>query len=580
LKQLLRRSIDDGLARLRDSGALPPDVPVEYQIESPKHESHGDYSTNIAMLLAKACRRSPRDVATLLQQSLAGDPLLRSVDIAGPGFINFVVADSELYKTVDEVLLQGTAYGKNRAGAGIKVQVEFVSANPTGPLHIGHGRGAAIGSALARLLAACGYEVSKEYYVNDAGRQMDILALSVYLRYLEACQQPTTFPAQAYQGQYIHDIASILKTRYGADWCHPVDIAPTPDAAEDVERALDDAIASARHALGDGRFAEVRKLATNDILAGIRADLAAFGVHFDVWYSEASLNENALIDTAIAALDKAGHLYTDAGATWFRSGSLGDEKDRVVVRENGNKTYFASDIAYHVDKFRRGFQQVINIWGADHHGYVARVKAAIKALGLDPEQLDIVLVQFAVLIRGGEKVAMSTRSGEFVTLRELSDEVGVDAARFFYLMRRSDQHLDFDLDLATAQNSENPVYYVQYAHARICSVFRQLQERGLTAPTTDVTSADALSLAAERKLAMLLSRYPETIAAAALAREPHTLTQYLRDLAHEFHGYYNGHKVLVDDSTVRDARLRLLSAVRQVLCNGLDILGVTAPEGM
>ena len=580
MKQLLRKSIDEGVALLRASGDLPEDVVVDYQIETPKHADHGDFSTNIAMLLAKACRRSPREIAAALSTILAPDPLFSTVDIAGPGFINFKVDNDRLFAIVDDIVECGSNFGANETGAGRKVQVEFVSANPTGPLHIGHGRGAAIGSVIARLLEVCGYEVSCEYYVNDAGRQMDILALSVYLRYLETCACEIEFPAAGYQGDYIRDIAEDFKAKHGETYCVGVDALPGGGADEDAERALDAVIAEVRAVLGEDRYAALRNHASNVILAEIRADLEAFGVHFDVWYSEASLATRGLIDRSIEQLDDGGHIYTDAGARWFRSLTLGDDKDRVVVRENGQKTYFASDIAYHLDKFQRGFDQLVDVWGADHHGYVARVKAAISALGADADALDIVLVQFASLVRAGEKVSMSTRSGEFVTLRQLVDEVGVDAARFFYVMRRADQHLEFDLDLARAQSSDNPVYYVQYAHARICSVFRQLSERGLAHPPAGLGMAETFVADAERQLAMMLSRFPEMLAAAATARAPHALTQYLRDLAHEFHGYYNGHKFLVDDAAVRDARLRLIAAVRQVLANGLKILGIAAPEKM
>ncbi len=580
MKQRLRQSIDEGLARLRAAGTLPAEATVDYQIETPKHEAHGDYSTNLAMLLAKPCRIAPREVATAISEALSTDPLLESVAIAGPGFINFRVANRALYTIIDDIIAAGAAYGGSTLGAGRKVQVEFVSANPTGPLHIGHGRGAAIGSCLARLLSACGYEVCREYYVNDDGRQMDILALSVYLRFLAAAGVAVEFPAQAYQGDYIVDIASAFAAGRDRDWLvDPAALSVAADA-EDPERALDAAIAALREALGEARYATLRRFATDLILDGIRADLDAFGVSFDVWYSEASLTTAGLIDNAIEVLEQGGHLYSEGGARWFRSSALGDEKDRVVVRENGLKTYFASDIAYHMDKFRRGFVEVIDVWGADHHGYVPRVKAALTALAADPQRLDVVLVQFATLLRGGEKVAMSTRSGEFVTLRELVDEVGVDAARFFYVMRRADQHLEFDLDLATAQSNDNPVYYVQYAHARICSVFRQLTERGLAPGAIDETLAERLEAPLERKLAMMMSRFPEVIEAAAVAREPHGVTQYLRDLATEFHGYYNAHKFLLDDTALRDARLHLISAVRQVLANGLGLLGISAPEEM
>jgi len=404
--------------------------------------------------------------------------------------------------------------------------------------------------------------------------------MSVYLRFLQAQSITTPFPAQAYQGDYIKDIAAAFAVAHDRSWCVA---CPDIDAAlggDDPERSLDAVIAMVSDALGRVRYLELRDFAKDIILEGIRDDLAAFGVSFDNWYSETSLETRGLVTGAIESLEAGGHLYRENGARWFRSAALGDEKDRVVVRENGQTTYFASDIAYHLDKFARGFNGVIDVWGADHHGYVPRVKAALSAAGAPAEALDVVLVQFAALVRGGEKVAMSTRSGEFVTLRELVDEVGVDAARFFYVMRRADQHLEFDLDLATAQSSDNPVYYVQYAHARIASVFRQMEERGFSAPDAACELAGTLTSAAERTLAMRLSQYPDIVLNAAVAREPHALTQYLRDLAHEFHGYYNAHKILVDEAPMRNARVRLISATRQVLANGLAILGIRAPDEM
>lgn len=578
MKQLLRQSIDGALARLQQRGVVPADAQIDYQIETPKNPSHGDFSTNAAMLLAKACRCSPREIAQALVVELDGDQLFQTIEIAGPGFINFVVEASSLFDVVGEVLQRGEQFGRHQHGAGQAIQVEFVSANPTGPLHIGHGRGAAIGSVIANLLDACGYAVTREYYVNDAGRQMDILSLSVYLRYLQASGETVGFPAQAYQGDYISEIAASVKRQHGSDWV--AELASSEPQSSDPERALDQAIEQTRKALGEQRYGQLRALATEIILDQIRGDLSAFGVEFDTWYSEASLAERGLIDQAVGVLRDGGHLYQDAGACWFRSSALGDEKDRVVIRENGQKTYFASDIAYHLDKFDRGFAHVIDIWGADHHGYVPRVNAAINALGRDANQLEVVLVQFAALVRGGEKVAMSTRSGEFVTLKSLVDEVGVDAARFFYVMRRADQHLEFDLDLATSKNNENPVYYVQYAHARICSVLRQLEERGIDPAVSSDNLASELVSPAERQLAMSLARYPEVILNAALEREPHALTQYLRDLAQEFHGYYNSHKFLLDDVVLRAARLALISAAGQVFANGLSVLGITAPEKM
>ena len=580
MKALLRTAIDGVIARLRQAGTLAPSATPDYQIETPKLEAHGDFSTNVAMLLAKSNQRAPRVLANALAEELGALPLFSRCEVAGPGFINFVLAEDAVFDVVRQVQEAGAAYGHNDSGAGRRVQVEFVSANPTGPLHIGHGRGAAIGSVLANLLAASGYQVEREYYVNDVGRQMDILALSVWLRYLQSYALQVPFPAQAYRGAYIEDIARSLRERESDALQRAADSVPPASASVDDERHLDDAIAAARAALGTARFDLVRDFAKDVILDEIAADLRDFGVQFDCWYSEASLNRNGAIDTAIAELVAAGFIYAAAGAQWFRSTDYGDEKDRVVVRDNGVKTYFASDIAYHRDKFLRGFERVVNIWGADHHGYIPRVRAALKALGLDDEKLDVVLVQFASLVRGGEKVAMSTRAGEFVTLKHLVDEVGVDAARYFYVMRRSDQHLEFDLSLATAQSNDNPVYYVQYAHARICSVFRQAGTRAQFAPPPGTSIAEFLREAPERRLAIVLSKFSEVVATAADAAEPHQLTNYLRELATEFHAYYNGHKVLVDEAGVCWARLCLIDAVRQVIGNALAMLAISAPREM
>ena len=580
MKALLRTAIDGVIERLRLAGTLSsPDAP-DYQIETPKLEAHGDFSTNVAMLLAKAARQPPRELANAIAAELKTLPLIRHCEVAGPGFVNLVLADDVVFEVVQQVIEAGAAYGRNNSGGGARVQVEFVSANPTGPLHIGHGRGAAIGSVLANLLAASDYQVEREYYVNDAGRQMDILALSVWLRYLQSCACDVPFPAQAYRGAYIEDIARAVRERDGETLLRDASCVPPASASSDDERHLDAAIAAARSALGDTRFEALRDYAKDLILAEIATDLRDFGVEFDCWYSEASLTHNGAIDATLAELASAGFVYTAAGAQWFRSTDYGDEKDRVVVRDNGVKTYFASDIAYHREKFARGFARVVNIWGADHHGYIPRVRAALQALGLNDAHLDVILVQFASLVRAGEKVAMSTRAGEFVTLKWLVDEVGVDAARYFYVMRRSDQHLEFDLDLATAQSNDNPVYYVQYAHARICSVFRQAGARADNAAPAGARLAEYLREAPERRLALVLARFADVVAEAARAAEPHQLTNYLRELATEFHAYYNGHKVLVDDAGVCWARLRLLDAVRQVIANALALLAISAPREM
>ncbi|MEN9461768.1 MAG: hypothetical protein RIS84_1788, partial [Pseudomonadota bacterium] len=466
-----------------------------------------------------------------------------------------------------------------------KVMVEFVSANPTGPLHVGHGRGAAYGAALSNLLSVAGYEVYKEYYVNDAGRQMDILATSVWLRYLESYGEPFTFPSNAYKGVYIRDISAALKQQYGDSLHRPIstvfaDLPPDEPQGGDKEIYIDAMIARCKQLLGATGYEQVFQAGLVDILGDIRQDLEEFSVTYDHWFSERSLGDNHTVERAIEKLKAQGHTYEQNGALWFRSSSFGDEKDRVLVRENGLMTYFASDIAYHLNKIERGFDVLINIWGADHHGYIPRVKAAMSALGANPECLTVLLVQFATLYRGTERLQMSTRSGEFVTLRELRDDVGNDAARFFYVQRKSEQHLDFDLDLAKSQSSDNPVYYVQYAHARIASVLRELTERGL--PVHEFKAADLASLDSphEQTLLTRLARYPEVIEAAARAYEPHQIAYYLRELAQDFHTYYNAYKFLIDDANLRNARLSLSKAVQQVLRNGLSIIGVSAPDVM
>jgi arginyl-tRNA synthetase len=464
--------------------------------------------------------------------------------------------------------------------------VEFVSANTTGPLHVGHGRGAAYGAAVANLLEAAGFGVHREYYVNDAGRQMDILAASVWLRYLEALGESFAFPINGYKGGYVRDIAASLRQIHGDKLHRPAaevmaGLPADEPAGGDKEEHIDAIIERAKILLGAADYRTVFDAGLNLVLSDIREDLQEFGVTYDEWYSERSLTESGAVTRALERLKTSGHAYEQNGALWFRATDFGDEKDRVLVRDNGQTTYFASDIAYHMDKLERGFERVIDVWGADHHGYVPRVKAALQAMGDDPTKLDVLLVQFAILYKGGERMQMSTRSGEFVTLRELRGEVGNDAARFFYVTRKCEQHMDFDLDLAKSQSADNPVYYIQYAHARVCSVLRQLDEKGLH---RDVQRGnDHLHLLHEeheQKLMVSLSRYPEVVEAAALNHEPHLIAHYLRELAYEFHTYYNSHQFLVETDALRDARLNLILATRQVIRNGLALLGVSAPESM
>jgi arginyl-tRNA synthetase len=589
MKQQVKDLLSAALARLVDDGVVPPSDLGEPQVDRTRDPAHGDLSTNAAMVLAKQARTKPRDLAERLAAAIPESALIARVEIAGPGFINFFLAPGAYQAVVPRILTAGPAFGRSCLGAGRRVQVEFVSANPTGPLHVGHGRGAAYGAVVADLLAAVGFAVHREYYVNDAGRQMDILATSVWLRYLELCGESLEFPRNGYRGDYVWDIAAILHREHGDAYRCGAEavfrgVSPDqrPEAADgDKEAHIDGLIDRTKHLLGDNRYRYCLELGLNIILDDIRDDLALFGVEYDEWFSERSLSEKGAVNRAIERLREAGQLYELDGALWFRSSDFGDEKDRVVVRESGQTTYFASDIAYHMDKLERGFDRVIDIWGADHHGYVPRVKAALKALGDDPERLDVLLVQFAILYRGGEKVQMSTRSGEFVTLRELRKEVGRDAARFFYVMRRCEQHLDFDLDLAKSQSADNPVYYVQYAHARVSSVLRQAADKGLAVdPSPGAINLDLLTETHEQGLLRVLARYPEVVEASALNQEPHLLTQYLRELANALHTYYTSHQFLVSDQRLRDARIKLILAVRQVLRNGLGLLGVEAPEVM
>ena len=586
MKAQIEQLVSAALERLVADGTLDGDQLKRPVIERARDAGHGDFATNAALVNAKAARMKPRDLAERIVAALPADDRLEKVEIAGPGFINFHLSGRAWLSVVPEILEKSHDYGRSNLGRGRRVQVEFVSANPTGPLHVGHGRGAAYGAAVADLLEAVGFDVHREYYVNDAGRQMDILATSVWLRYLELAGEELAFPSNGYQGDYVWDIAATLHREHGDDYRHAAEevfagIPADEPAGGDKERHIDALIARARELLGDNRYRYVFELALNTILDDIRDDLEKFGVVYDQWFSERTLVESGAVNRAIERLRKGGWLYEKDGALWFKSSEFGDEKDRVVERENGQTTYFASDIAYHMDKLERGFDRVIDVWGADHHGYVPRVKAALKALGDDPDKLDVLLVQFAILWRGGEKVPMSTRSGEFVTLRQLRKEVGKDAARFFYVMRKCEQHMDFDLDLAKSRSADNPVYYVQYAHARVCSVLRQAAEKGLhLEPSEGDANLERLTEKHELALLKTLSRYPEVVEAAALHEEPHLLTHYLRELANDFHTYYNAHQFLVEDEALRDARIKLILAVREVVRNGLGLLGVSAPESM
>ena len=557
-------------------------------LERPKQASHGDFSCNLAMQLARPMKRNPRELAQLLLSEIPKSPFVAKTEIAGAGFINFHLLPSAKLEVVRTVLEQGEVFGRSTAGGKKKVQIEFVSANPTGPLHVGHGRGAAYGASLSNLLDYAGWDVTREYYVNDAGRQMDILAVSAWLRYLDLYGENVPFPPNVYQGNYVCDMAEQMKIAHGDKFVRPkAALLQNTPGLPDAERADDDAktqreihldtlIANSKTLLGED-WSYVHNHVLTEQLEDCRSDLEAFGVHYDVWFSENSLFNTGLVARCIERLEKAGHLYIQNGAKWFKSTTFGDEKDRVVQRDNGLYTYFASDIAYHLNKFERGFERIINVWGADHHGYIPRVKGALAALGLDPEVLDVALVQFAILYRNGQKAPMSTRSGEFVTLRTLREEVGNDACRFFYVLRKSDQHLDFDLDLAKSQTNENPVYYIQYAHARVCSVMTQWDGDESALSNVDFSRLDN---AHELAVAAKLSEFPEIVESAAKELAPHLIAFYLKDLAAEFHSYYNAERMLVDDVALKEARIALAVAVRQVIRNGLSILGVSCPASM
>ncbi len=559
MKQVIAGLIDSALKTLIENGTLPSDVQPNIMVENTRDKSHGDYASNIALTLAKPARSNPRQLAEKLVAALPQSENLTRTEIAGPGFINFFISEASTNSLITTILDQKENYGRNNDGAGKKVQVEFVSANPTGPLHIGHGRGAAVGDCLCRIMDANGWDVTREFYYNDAGQQINNLALSVQARCKNLTPDDASWPEDGYRGDYIVELAESYMQG---------DTVKSEDQSFTGAKDADD-LESIRH------FAVAYLRREQDL------DLKAFAVDFDVYFLESSLYSEGKVEAAVQTLIKNGFTYEDGGALWLRTTDFGDDKDRVVRRANGQTTYFASDIAYHLNKFERGFDRVINIWGADHHGYITRVKASLQALGIDPERLVVRLVQFAILYRGEERVQLSTRSGSFVTLRDLREEVGNDACRFFYVTRKSEQHMDFDLELAKSESKDNPVYYIQYAHARVCSVMRKLSEQDWS--WDQQQGLDNLALLdsdSEKDLMTSLSKYPEVLNNAALGFEPHVLAHYLKDLASDFHTYYNSNKMIIDSENLRNARLTLSQAVRQVLANGLGLLGVSAPEQM
>lgn len=586
MKEQIADLIASAVDALLADGTLPSETQPKIMVENTRDKSHGDFASNIALTLAKPARRNPRELAQALVAALPQSDVIVKTEIAGPGFINFFVSQASTAAVVKQILDEKADFGRGRAKELARTQVEFVSANPTGPLHVGHGRGAAYGASVADLLEAAGVPVEREYYVNDAGRQMNILGTSVWLRYLEKCGAELTFPSNGYKGDYIHDIAADLFSKHGDQYNRALadvmaDIPADEPQGGDKEVHIDALIDRARALLGEEGYGIFFDAALDSILDDIKDDLSGFGVNYQEWFSERSLTSNGDVESALNKLQENGYLYEEDGNLWFRSTEFGDDKDRVVRRANGATTYFASDIAYLKNKFERGFEKVLYIWGADHHGYIARMKAACQALGYDAERLLVRLVQFAILYRGEERVQMSTRSGSFVTLRELREEVSNDACRFFYVTRKADQHMDFDLELAKSESKDNPVYYIQYAHARVCSVQRKLAENNWAWDSeAGLANLGLLSTDHEKDLITKLSKYPEVLTNAAVNYEPHMLANYLRELANDFHSYYNANKMLIEDADLRNARITLSESTRQVLNNGLSLLGVSAPEQM
>ena len=554
MKQKIKNLIIDAITCAYEKGDFSEKSVPEIEVEVPKIISHGDFSTNIAMVTASIQKMPPRKIAeTILKYIKDPDRILAKTQIAGPGFINFFINTLSWHSILRKIHQEDMGYGASNIGNGKKIQVEFVSSNPTGPLHVGHGRGAAVGDSVANILRFCGYDVQKEYYINDSGRQINTLGISVYLRYRELMGENIQFPDECYQGDYILDYAKEI-----------IELKGKTLFDQDEEQSI----------FFCAHFAAER------IIKDIRKDLMDFGVEFDNWFSEQSLYDTGKVNAVIEDFKEKNIIYEKDGALWFKTTSFGDEKDRVVVRKNGQTTYFASDIAYHMDKFERGFCRVIDVWGADHHGYIPRVTGAIEASGLSRDRFNVILVQLVNLLREGEPVAMSTRAGEFVTLNEVVKEVGREAARFIFLTRHYDSPLDFDLELAKKKTNDNPVFYVQYVHARISSISRKSREIGLDELEWDEAAAEMLQEPEEINLIKAMTRYPEVVEDSAKYMEPHRITFYLMDLASSFHTYYNKHRVLSDDPLLSKGRLYLVLAIQKVIRNGLSLLGVSAPDRM
>lgn len=587
MKNHIQTLLTTAIAQLQKENKIPAQLYFAPCVDAAKDQQHGDFATNIAMVLSKVAKKKPLELAGMILSALPTSEKILKAEIAGPGFINFFLAPYALHGVIEEILEKKSKFGYKEVEKKQTLLLEFVSANPTGPLHVGHGRYAAFGAALANILNASGFSVSCEYYVNDAGRQMDILAASFWIRYqnLQGNSQ-LPFPANGYQGDYVTQMAHAFYKREKDTFfiaqeqilAHLPQDEPT---GGDKEKYIDALIEQIKQWLGADKYRIFFDFCLNYMLQDIEEDLKAFGVHFDNWFSERELIEKGEVEYLLNNLEKMGHLYEQDGAVWFRSTHFGDEKDRVLVRGNGQYTYFANDAAYHLEKFRRGFDQVVDIVGADHHGYFPRIKAVLKASQIDTQRFIVLLGQFVTLYRGEQQVQMSTRSGNFITLRELRQEIGNDAARFFYVMRKADQPMDFDLELAKKQSNENPVYYIYYAYARISSVLQQLKERNIAYEKSNgLSNINLLTADHERHLIGLLAHYPDVLAEAAKYYEPSILTHYLRDLASSFHAYYNGYQFLVDEEALRDARLVLITATSQVLANGLALLGIKPPDRM
>ena len=561
---------------------IEPEVKnLKISIQDNKEKEHGDLATNIAMVLAKPLKKNPKEIAEEIKQNFVLDEKIIKIEVAGPGFLNFFLSKDSHGEILEQIQKENKDFGKSGSKQS-KVLIEYVSSNPTGPLHVGHGRGAVFGSVLSSLLEEAGFEVDQEYYVNDFGRQMNILATSAWIRYCQLFSSEIKMMQQGYQGDYLIPIAKKLKDEKSDSLFKIEESLIQKLNSEDQDDEFTDQLVESLRVILKEEFQYIREFALSEILHLIKADLEQCGVHHNAWFSESSLYGNdgstdSKVDVSIEELKSRGFIYEEGGAIWFKSSSLGDDKDRVLRRGNGEYTYFASDVAYHLDKYDRGYDRVINVWGSDHHGYLPRVRAAMDACDRDINKLEVIFIQFANLVKGGKKVSMSTRSGDFITLNELMNEVTTEAARFFYINRKADQHLEFDLDLAKEQSKDNPLYYIQYAHARICSVLRKAENE-----FEDFDSVDLALLGSEKEIEILkiLRQYPQLIERSAKAGEPHLLCYFLRDLSGVFHSYYNSEKFLIEDKELMTSRLYLLKGVKQVIANGLRVLGIKAPEEM